>query len=422
MNRKWLAIVPVILTLAVGAPLVGAARSTEARVVAFDEITGRVRWVAAAGADYDLDDTAVAAANGRVFAWFSGRDSEQDVVLAFDAASGARLWRFVPDPARYKQRYSIYVERRLIADADAVYVQLWNTDGQLTLVALDPASGAQRWTFAPLANLLVTVGKYAPIARRFADLVVLTETARSGSEPSPRYALQALNPATGKASWRIDLGDSRGGDSQGPFANDQSVVAGLSLRHVAAYRAGSGQQLWTLSGLTGDPTLAGATFYADGATPDDGTPRSLVAYDMTSGQERWSFRYPSARDFSQLAADLDGVFVLASGPNDAGAVRVTLIALSATDGHEQWRAPGAFAAPPLPLRDSVIVRGTIDAQVTVDRQTHGLIVYARADGTERWRQQSGVYGLAADNAGGVFIVEFASRGHDWLSRFNRSWR
>ena len=174
-------------------------------LVALDAATGAERGRFDAGPSY-LNPPAVA--GGTVYVVRGpGEDGTPSVLLALDAPSGAERWRFGGPENRAAATPAIA--------AGAVYA----SDGQ-AVHALDPATGAIRWSFATGGTV------WAPPA--YADGAVYVASAQYFAARSEVGFLHQLDAATGAERWR--------------FAADAEVLAAPAVTGGLVYlttRAGA---------------------------------------------------------------------------------------------------------------------------------------------------------------------------------------
>jgi 3',5'-cyclic AMP phosphodiesterase CpdA len=161
---------------------------------------------------------------------------------------------------------------------DMVVVSTETPDSSGVLVALDAATGAQRWRHGEPSAVV-----HSPIVA--GDAVVAV---------SVTGALVALDAATGTERWRAQLGDPGVRWCFGaPAVVGDSVVAGGS-GHVACLSVADGTEHWARTDLApddwptawGSPVAAGATVVVAFANERV----HLCALDAATGETRWSTR------------------------------------------------------------------------------------------------------------------------------------
>lgn len=177
--------------------------SHDGRLYAIEAATGETAWAVETTADHFATP---AVRDGRVLA--AAGNSDQSTLLAIDAASGAERWRFVPPDGRGLHSPSV--------EDGAVYI---STDRNL--YALAPDGGTILWTRE--GEPWNTAG----IAIADATLYAI---AAGGT-------LYALDAATGSERWRLYLG----GDVQtGTTLADGRLIVGTEGGSVMAIGAGEG--------------------------------------------------------------------------------------------------------------------------------------------------------------------------------------
>ena len=268
-----------------------------------------------------------------------------------------------------------------------------------TLVALDAASGEERWTvefgseavvFGPaLAGDLAVVGVWdaagnavVAVEQASGDEVWRSEQDALPTEPTvvgdtllvaaeggfdATASIQALNPETGEEVWTLDLDDGRPDDSVA-VAGDLAFVTnsgdGLGLWAVDV---ATGEEVWTFTGadsITGNP-LAG-----DGIVliPDYPT---VWALDAETGEEVWSARGPSSGGGAAL---VDGVAFLS--------FKEEVRAVDAASGDELWSASlVGIAGPAVVAEDVVYVAAWRPSD---ERDSHWIYAFDSASGDELW--------------------------------------
>jgi WD40 repeat protein len=220
------------------------------------------------------------------------------------------------------------------------------------------------------------------------------------------------------------------------------VVTGPSVGHhdgswngdyaTVAYDATTGAERWVAryngpgNGVDTASAVAvssdGSTVFVTGSSPGSGTldDYATVAYDATTGAERWVARYNGPGNGSDVAAGLavgsDGstVFVTGSSPGSGTLDDYATVAYDATTGAERWVARyniGSEYAAALRLSpdgSTVFVTGSSSSVTGDDYLT---VAYDAATGGERWAStfQANGYGAGvalevSPDGGTVFVT------------------
>lgn len=248
-------------------------------LAAVDAETGGFRWQTTAPVAWAAFPAAPALGGDILFAPV---ESPVAGIMAVSLASGEPLW-FAP--------FGFTSVTAPAVDADAVYVAGWGVrnardrsmnDAVGAVFALDQRTGRERWRHLAPA--------------RFGTLSVGPETVFVPSE----RGLFALDRATGRKRWQARF--SPGAGETAVVAGDAVVFAGTEITTgatgVFALDAASGALRWRVDlpaspGARAGTAAANDTVYVSWWTPsaDDtaaGTP-TLRAYDLASGEERWTF-------------------------------------------------------------------------------------------------------------------------------------
>jgi len=208
-------------------------------------------------------------AAGRVFAM----DSDA-VVSAFDAKGGGRLWRFeTADP----DTSSTNVGGGIAFDGGTLYA----ATGLADVVALDAATGKQRWR-----TTLPTAARAAPTIAEGRLYI-----------PTLDDQLFALSAADGKKAWsyQASAADTSVLGLPSPAYAEGLLVAGFGGGDLICLRAASGAVSWTdslasvrgrtsmvdLSAIHGLPVIQEGRVYAVGLGG------LLVSLDLRSGRRLW---------------------------------------------------------------------------------------------------------------------------------------
>lgn len=197
-------------------------------------------------------------------------------VHAFNAGTGQKLWSTtIGDTQRDGQRARF--GGGVSADASGVYA----VSGLGDVAALDPASGAVRWTVRPSGPL-----RGAPTLA-FGNLYLMGQDNQ----------LFALRTTDGGVEWQ-ESGSVAPGSVFGvaaPAAGQGTIVAGYSSGELNAYRYENGRPLWadalartsisvavsTLADIDADPVIDRGRVFAIGQGG------RMAAYELVTGQRTW---------------------------------------------------------------------------------------------------------------------------------------
>ncbi len=182
-------------------------RDDDRRVYAFDLASGEQIWQTPAGVLDVGAQTQAIADNGRAFMGeFTGPGGLGWGLQSFDAANGARQWRFDPGIAAYLTNPSV--------GPDGVVYTTW--DG-LRMSAVDPATGSELWRY------IDPVGNFGATAVSPANDVIVSWLGQGGA-PSTLIGVSTA----GERVWTLDLGPENGGslvvDRAATFTPDGSTA------------------------------------------------------------------------------------------------------------------------------------------------------------------------------------------------------
>lgn len=300
----------------------------------------------------------------------AGRDL---LVLALDAATGARRWAYTLDGPASGDDAAVAVA----VDATRAYVAgtsmgtpAWNQD--VVTVALDLATGLPAWTDrydGPRGHL------DAPAEVLVGNGTVVTVGSSMGNASSGTRFLDvaaiALDPATG-ARQRVMRHDGAASLDDhahaAGLAGGRLVVAGASDGAgtgldlaIVAFDLATGNVSWTrdVANAGADAAYAlavapgGAAVHVGGATASLTAPLAL-SLDAANGSIRWQQALPFSGPVAALAASPSGGAVAAVGSWGARL-------LDAATGATVWDAPTAagVAAAFLPSGAALVVTGTV---------------------------------------------------------------
>ena len=321
-------------------PAVGAVNITD----------GAVRWLACS--PDEAYRTIIGASDDVVLVEESGPMGSSPVTIAFDAADWSERWRRstadTPTPPGPVDGQGIVV----LTDRDAP-----------GLVGVDPVTGDERWRVAsseaPLAHSSTVavvwdvVSTYESSRFRGIDRATGGELWVSNTPLSDQSGVfVARSPAavlgevvvvpTGATVTAIDM-RTGGALWQAPrldhLAAADGVVVGVrgaggppTSFMVTALDAASGQQLWTGPGF---PSYGGLLAVGDGVIVVRHADRpGLVAYEVSSGDERWSAAQPPPGEPQIINGT--SLVLLWEG---------TLAVVSTADGATVWSATQPFGSP-----------------------------------------------------------------------------
>jgi outer membrane protein assembly factor BamB len=238
--------------------------------------------------------------------------------------------------------------------------------GSGDLVAIDAATGAERWRL-PLG---------LPLARSPSVVDGVVYVTASGWQDGPSV-LVAVDAVSGAVRWRVD--------ALGAWASPTAVVDGLVYVSdgggTHAFEVTTGARGWSAA-HTGwpfaVPAVAGGTVYVG---TGDGT---LLALDGATGAERWVFDAGQPVPTPVIGSDL--VYAVAISLDDLGETATSaIIAIDPADGQVQWRSELPDAAP---NPSAAVAAGTVyvSASTVVEGAYRNVLAAFAADtGVERWR-------------------------------------
>ncbi len=197
-------------------------------------------------------------------------------VHAYNATTGAQLWTVTVGEATRDGSRSRF-GGGVSADASGVYA----ASGLGDVAALDPATGAARWTVHPGGPL-----RGAPTLA-FGNVFVMSQDNQ----------IYALRTSDGNIEWQ-QAGSIAPGTVFGaaaPAAGQGTIVAGYSSGELNAYRYENGRPLWadalartsiavsvsTLSDIDADPVIDRGRVFAIGQGG------RMAAYELVTGQRSW---------------------------------------------------------------------------------------------------------------------------------------
>lgn len=235
-----------------------------------------------------------------------------------------------------------------------------------TFVALNPATGAVRWTFSRGHSI------FDPI---IAGGLVYAETTDQSSNSLTLYALDSAN---GDVVWSATGGAY-------PTVAGGSVY--VSTGHaVDCLDAATGKLRWHHPaenenlGITGLQVVDDTVYVVAGSNSSPGAPlaASLTALDAADGTVRWTF----ARDHARFNAPLIGngvAYFLSLVDEPPNLLSGVLYAFKVQDGSRIWSVEAPAIANTFALADGVLFAGGSAIGITAFRTSDGARLWANTD-------------------------------------------
>lgn len=248
-------------------------------------------------------------------------------IVAHDPATGSQIWTYAPD-----QSYSFVTD--FAVSESTVYVGALGEDGPFRLFAVDTTDGSLRWrTEVPEMRSRGLVAGGMVLYNQYED-----GTAQ----------IIAVDGETGDLAWTMDSGPItvNGSTALGTVGpnGDAYLVGGITWNsaHVYRMRPTDGSIVWDWT----EKTPAGPPVYADGALYL-GMYDKFASIDAANGSTRWTTG-TFEQNVTMPVVDGETVYF---GSNDTG-----IYALSTADGTKRWRyqTDGAVEASPVHTSGLVI--------------------------------------------------------------------
>lgn len=291
-----------------------------------------------------------------------------DELVAYDAATGRRLWSFAPaQPAAMPS---------LVLHDGVLYLSSGS------LYALKDSDGRPLWQM-PLS------------AGGTGALESTLQFARGALYLAANGVVSAVSAGDGMLLWHTQVGSGLDtllvDAAQGTSGTIYDGSGGLT-----ALRANDGSQLWQIgvqgSGIS-SLQLVGDTLYA--STTDN----RLLALDPTDGHLRWSYEDPTIQALSRPTIANSMIYLAAQATaaitNPTGSIGVqmleTVVALRANDGTKLWQRLLPIGLPASAVTSALdpVVSGDGSTVYVVAGPTAGdVVALATADGATRWQAPS----------------------------------
>jgi DNA-binding beta-propeller fold protein YncE len=338
--------------------------------VAYDAATGVSRWTATFYGRGDSQPSGIAVSPDSSKVFVTGYTSfpnaccpDQFVTVAYDAASGARLW--LARTFNVLHVGSLATGVAVSPDGSSVYVA-GEAGKNPVVVAYDAATGAQQWVSRYQVPRGAGGGSEGVAVSPDGSKVFLTGPFRA-PPAGPKFATVAYNAATGAQLWAQttkgitfsrDVAASPDGSAV-LVSGKVSLVSGGSVFTTTAYAPATGTPLWThrFRGPGPDSAPSALTVTPDGrdvfvtGSSTGNVPGAVdfttVGYATASGAQLWarSYQPPTAvngTDGAQAAGmspDGTSVYITGSAAGSArNSVNYTTIAYHTATGQKAWLA------------------------------------------------------------------------------------
>ncbi len=263
-------------------------------------------------------------------------DTQQQLVIAFDRATGKRRWETAvheggfPDPAEIHQKGS-HANGTVTSDGQRVFAAFFNS-GKIFATALD-TDGKRLWQQE--VGAFSSKFGYAPSPIIYKSTVIVSADNWGGGY------IAALHRETGDVVWRKKRPAVSTYSSPllaSIAGRDQLVISGCD--QLVSYDPATGEELWSCEAIAeatcGTPVTDGSAIFASGGHPDRQT---ICVRGDGSGQTVWSNKTKVYEP--SLVATGDHVFAV----SDEGIAWCW----SARTGDVLWkqRLGGSFSASPI---------------------------------------------------------------------------
>lgn len=261
----------------------------------------------------------------------------------------------------------------------------------------DPATFAKAWEFAPAAAVA-----YDPVAAR-AGTVFLTQRRNDGS-----HMALALNSATGAERWHYSLGNVS--DASGPaLAGDQVLFSTMFTSSgnnpTVTLNATTGLFLRNFISAAQWSTFAQPTPFGDAAYIASGYYGNVVyGFDLANGVSLWQANGSGGKTWDGEAPAVDSRYVYYYSGNLDVIDRVTgALVKSIADPFWMWNGYSYGGTPMLGSNNHVIAYSG-NGMGTYSSISFPLVDYDVEAGKYRWRTASGYSGTPAVAKGVIYAA------------------
>ncbi|MBX3064362.1 MAG: PQQ-binding-like beta-propeller repeat protein [Anaerolineae bacterium] len=350
-------------------------------------------------------------------------------LVALDAATGARLWTYTPDPEQFPSTPDwIWSQVTPYASNGLVFMQLPLVEStSYQTLAIDAQTGALRWT---LPNSMFLNGpRMYPEIRGIGDrLFALVYDEQNAAEDATDVAIKIIDPATGNVVgdlWRLATSDDESFyDFDAPFLQVNSDTVFLATtKGVHAFDQLTGSEKYLIEGEN----------IRYSPLKDMLIVRKLsdvAAYDVHTGEEVWRYDPPYQKRirgyFKSLRADESTITVMCDCAADDGDRDTTLFVLDTKTGQELWSqyiggSTGSYFLNAVSSGNQVITGLTHYAN---GDEINGVAAFDAASGSLRWEFVTAPTRLKAPVTDGqrVYVTSWEGKLRQWLTKVDPSWR
>jgi DNA-binding beta-propeller fold protein YncE len=301
----------------------GAVSEQDFATIAYDAATGSTRWVRRYGGPLNDNAVTVGVAPGGARVYVSGpreggSTSFDFATVAYDAASGTRLWEAIYD-ASVGGSEEIPAALGVDPGGSSVYVT-GTSEGvrripRYLTVSYDAETGAERWVdeYSGPQHF----GDYAAVLHTSPDGARIYVSGSGYGTTGADFATVSYDAATGHRVWSArtnhpaseflrSIAVSPDGGLVFATGSTQPVGASYPSYLTVAYDATTGHRAWVArhNGQLATVPLAsgvspdGGSLYVTGLShgPTGSYDFTTIAYDASSGVQAWLSQYNGARD------------------------------------------------------------------------------------------------------------------------------
>jgi outer membrane protein assembly factor BamB len=282
---------------------------------------------------------------------FDASGSASQSTIAYDANDGSELWRIAT-----KATGTTFTPAGPI---DGQGIVVLSDQGAGTLVGVDVLTGEERWSVETSDGLLAN-----------SPTVAVVWDAASQTSPT---GFRGIDRATGEELWVSDtmLSDQSGNMvGRSPAAVLDEVMAVPTGSTLTAIDMPTGAVLWQSPQLD-DPAAADGTIVGSRRTSG---PPMVAALDAASGEERWTA--PGSASYGDLLAVGDGVIVVMDAGENRG---LDLIAYELSSGNERWQVTQTSHLAQPQLIDGTSLIMLWEGELTVLATTDGATIWGATE-------------------------------------------